>query len=77
MLTKREIEKRRREMKRKARARKSLAEMVKNGIAFIILVVCMFVFIDKALDCWVQEIDNHAEYNRQYLQEIEEVKRAR
>lgn len=61
--------------KRERRERKR--EMVKNVIAFIILVVMMIIGVDMALTAWVNEIDAHAEYNRNYIQEIENNKRDR
>ena len=51
--------------------------MVKNVIAFIILVGMMIIGIDKMLTAWVDEVDAHAEYNRNYIQEIENNKRDR
>lgn len=61
--------------KRERRNRKR--EMVKNVIAFIILVGMMIIGIDKMLTAWVDEVDAHAEYNRNYIQEIENNKRDR
>lgn len=61
--------------KRERRNRKR--EMVKNVIAFIILVGMMIIGIDKMLDAWVNEIDAHAQYNRNYIQEMENNKRDR
>lgn len=61
--------------KRERRNRKR--EMVKNVIAFIILVGMMIIGIDKMLTAWVDEVDAHAQYNRNYIQEIENNKRDR
>lgn len=61
--------------KRERRNRKR--EMVKNVIAFIILVGMMIIGIDKMLDAWVNEIDAHAEYNRNYIQQMENNRRDR
>ena len=61
--------------KRERRNRKR--EMVKNVIAFIILVGMMIVGIDKMLTAWVDEVDAHAQYNRNYIQEMENNKRDR
>ena len=61
--------------KRERRNRKR--EMVKNVIAFIILVGIMIIGIDKMLTAWVDEVDAHAGYNRNYIQEIENNKRDR
>ena len=61
--------------KRERRNRKR--EMVKNVIAFIIFTVVMIVGIDMMLDAWVNEIDAHAQYNRNYIQEMENNKRDR
>ena len=51
--------------------------MVENVIAFIIFVVVMAVVIDMMLTAWMVEIDAHAEYNRSYIQELENNKRDR
>ena len=51
--------------------------MITDVIAFIIFVVVMMVGIDKMLDAWVDEIDAHAEYNRNYIQQMENNKRDR
>ena len=61
--------------KRERRERKR--KMVENVIAFIIFAVVMMVSIDMMLDAWVNEIDAHAEYNRNYIQKIENNKRDR
>ena len=61
--------------KRERRNRKR--EMVKNVIAFIILVGMMIIGIDMMLDAWVNEIDAHAEYNRNYIQQMENNRRDR
>ena len=61
--------------KRERRNRKR--EMVKNVIAFIILVGMMIIGIDKMLTAWVDEVDAHAQYNRNYIQEMENSKRDR
>ena len=61
--------------KRERRERKR--EMVENVIAFIIFVVIMTIGIDMMLDAWMNEIDAHAEYNRSYIQELENNKRDR
>ena len=61
--------------KRERRERKR--KMITDVIAFIIFVAVMRVGIDMMLDAWVNEIDAHAEYNRNYIQEIENNKRDR
>ena len=61
--------------KRERRERKR--RMITDIIAFIIFVVVMMVGIDKMLDAWVDEIDAHAEYNRNYIQQMENNKRDR
>ena len=61
--------------KRERRNRKR--EMVKNVIAFIILVGMMIIGIDKMLTAWVDEVDAHAQYNRNYIQEMENNRRDR
>ena len=61
--------------KRERRNRKR--EMVKNVIAFVILVGMMIIGIDKMLTAWVDEVDAHAQYNRNYIQEMENNKRDR
>lgn len=61
--------------KRERRERKR--KMVENVIAFIIFVVIMTIGIDMMLDAWMNEINAHAEYNRNYIQELENNKRDR
>ena len=61
--------------KRERRERKR--KMVENVIAFIIFVVIMTIGVDMMMDAWVNEIDAHAEYNRSYIQELENNKRDR
>ena len=63
--------------KHKRERRKRKREMVENVIAFIIFVVIMTIGIDMMLDAWMNEIDAHAEYNRSYIQELENNKRDR
>lgn len=63
--------------KHKRERRKRKREMVENVIAFIIFTVVMIVGINMMLDAWVNEIDAHAEYNRKYIQEMENNKRDR
>ena len=61
--------------KRERRERKR--KMVENVIAFIIFGVIMTIGMNMMIDAWVDEIDAHAEYNRNYIQEIENNKRDR
>lgn len=61
--------------KRERRERKR--EMVENVIALIIFLIIMTVGIDMMLTAWMVEIDAHAEYNRSYIQELENNKRDR
>lgn len=61
--------------KRERRERKR--KMVENVIAFIIFGVIMTIGTDMMLDAWMNEIDAHAEYNRSYIQELENNKRDR
>lgn len=61
--------------KRERRERKR--KMIIDVIAFIIFVVVMMVGMEMMVDAWVNEIDAHAEYNRKYIQEIENSKRDR
>lgn len=61
--------------KRERRERKR--KMIIDVIAFIILAVVMMVGMDMVVEAWVNEIDAHAEYNRNYIQEIENNKRDR
>lgn len=61
--------------KRERRERKR--KMVENVIAFIIFGVIMTIGMDMMMDAWVNEIDAHAEYNRSYIQELENNKRDR
>lgn len=63
--------------KHKRERRRRKREMVENVIAFIIFVVIMTIGIDMMLDAWANEIDAHAEYNRNYIQEMENNKRDR
>ncbi len=63
--------------KHKRERRRRKREMVENVIAFIIFVVVMVVGIDMMLDAWMNEINAHAEYNRSYIQELENNKRDR
>ena len=61
--------------KRERRERKR--KMITDVIAFIIFGVIMTIGMDMMMDAWVNEIDAHAEYNRSYIQELENNKRDR
>ena len=63
--------------KHKRGRRERTREMVENVIAFIIFVVIMTIGTDMMLDAWMNEINAHAEYNRSYIQELENNKRDR
>ena len=63
--------------KHKRERRKRKRKMVENVIAFIIFVIVMMAGIDMMLTAWMVEIDAHAEYNRSYIQELENNKRDR
>lgn len=63
--------------KHKRERRRRKREMVENVIAFIISGVIMTIGIDMMLDAWMNEINAHAEYNRSYIQELENNKRDR
>ena len=62
--------------KHKRERRKRKRAMVENVIAFIIFGVIMTVGGDM-MNAWANEIDAHAEYNRSYIQELENNKRDR
>ena len=61
--------------KRERRERKR--KMITDVIAFIIFGVIMTIGMDMMMDAWANEIDAHAEYNRSYIQELENNKRDR
>ena len=63
--------------KHKRERRKRKREMVENVIACIIFTVVMNLGIDMMLDAWVNEIDAHAEYNSNYIQQMENNRRDR
>ena len=64
-------------VKHKRERRERKRKMVENVIAFIIFGVIMTIGTDMMLDAWMNEINAHAEYNRSYIQEIENNKRDR
>ena len=61
--------------KRERRERKR--KMIIDVIAFIIFAVVMMIGMDMMVEAWVNEIDAHAQYNRNYIQEMENNKRDR
>ena len=63
--------------KRERRERKRKREIVENIIAFIILIGIMAITINMTIDGWINEMDAHAEYNRNYIQQLENNKRDR
>ena len=63
--------------KHKRERRKRKREIVENIIAFIILVGIMAITINMTIDGWINEMDAHAEYNRNYIQQLENNKRDR
>ena len=63
--------------KHKRERRRRKREMITDVIAFIIFAVVMTVSIDMMLDAWMNEINAHADYNRSYIQELENSKRDR
>ena len=63
--------------KHKRERREKKRKMITNVIAFIIFVVVMMAGVDMMLNAWANEIDAHAEYNRNYIQELENNKRDR
>ena len=64
-------------VKHKRERRERKRKMITDVIAFIIFVVVMIVSIDMMLDAWMNEINAHADYNRSYIQELENNKRDR
>ena len=63
--------------KHKRERRKRKREIVENIIAFIILIGIMAITINMTIDGWINEMDAHAEYNRNYIQQLENNKRDR
>ena len=63
--------------KHKRERRKRKREMVENVIAFIVLLGIMAITINMTIDGWINEMDAHAEYNRNYIQQLENNKRDR
>ena len=61
--------------KRERRERKR--KMIIDVIAFIIFAVVMMIGMDMMVEAWVNEIDAHAEYNRNYIQQMENNRRDR
>lgn len=46
-------------------------KMVRNGILCILMVIATVAFVDVLLNAWEQEIANHGNYNREYIQQME------
>ena len=63
--------------KHKRERRKRKREIVENIIALIVLIGIMAITINMTLDGWINEMDAHAEYNRNYIQQLENNKRDR
>ena len=63
--------------KHKRERRKRKREMVENVIALIVLLGIMAITINMTIDGWINEMDAHAEYNRNYIQQLENNKRDR
>ena len=63
--------------KHKRERRKRKREIVENIIAFIVLLGIMAITINMTIDGWINEMDAHAEYNRNYIQQLEDNKRDR
>ena len=61
--------------KRERRERKR--KMITDVIAFIVLLGIMAITINMTIDGWINEMDAHAEYNRNYIQQLENNKRDR
>ena len=58
---------------KRARANKR-KEVITNIVLGTVVVVGMVIFGNMFINTWVEEIDNHGEYNRNYIQQMEEVK---
>ena len=63
--------------KHKRERRNKSKRMVITTIQFILVFVMLTGLINLMLDTWVEEIDNHAEYNKQYIQQLEDSRRDR
>ena len=63
--------------KHKRERRNKSKKMVITTIQFILVSVMLTGLINLMLDTWVEEIDNHAEYNKQYIQQLEDSRRDR
>ena len=63
--------------KHKRERRKRKREIVENIIAFIVLIGIMAITISMTIDGWINEMDAHADYNRNYIQQLENNKRDR
>lgn len=63
--------------KHKRERRNKSKRMVITTIQFILVSVMLTGLINLMLDTWVEEIDNHAEYNKQYIQQLEDSRRDR
>lgn len=63
--------------KHKRERRNKSKRMVITTIQFILVSVMLTGLINLMLDAWVEEIDNHAEYNKQYIQQLEDSRRDR
>ena len=63
--------------KHKRERRNKSKRMVITTIQFILVSVMLTGLINLMLDTWVEELDNHAEYNKQYIQQLEDSRRDR
>ena len=63
--------------KHKRERRNKSKKMVITTVWFILVSVMLTGLISLMLDTWVEEIDNHAEYNKQYIQQLEDSRRDR
>lgn len=61
-----DLAKRRKRLKRKQAIRKAIGSV----LTFILVISIMAVGINAFLNAWDKEMDSQAEYNRQYIQEM-------
>ena len=52
------------------RRKKRIREAIGNVLTFILVIGIMVVGINAFLNAWDKEMDSQAEYNRQYIQEM-------
>lgn len=56
--------------RKRLKRKRAITKAIKNVVLYLMVVGLMTLFISFMINTWVEELDNHGQYNNQYIKEL-------